>query len=371
MPPLWENDASAYFSTIELMSQEANMTSERSRYLALVTTLSRDASVFKSVVNLLKTTNTIKPYLTLKVAILRLYSNAGGEDLETSLNDCVRGDDKVSYYLARLRSIFASRYCEPTTLQEDILKSRVVQSVDTPTRLALYSYEQSTVDELAAHANRLSLAKSQPTTPMSKVNITSTKPQYKINEYFDKQLENMSDAVDELNRKLEKFTSYQRNKGSAPISTISKNELCFYHNRYGNRAHKCLSPCSWHANDSMSHTGSSCSVIPLNPNSRDHPQDYLSAVNGSSVPTFGCKNITIDLGGPVPLNWEFCIAETLKPLIGIDFLSHFDIKIDPRKGRLIFPEHIPQSANIKSFCWFHQRFGPHAQKCRDPCSFFI
>ena len=36
---------------------------------------------------------------------------------------------------------------------------------------------------------------------------------------------------------------------------------------------------------------------------------------------------------------------------------------------MIFPEHIPQSANIKSFCWFYRRFGPHAQKCRDPCSF--
>ena len=61
--------------------------------------------------------------------------------------------------------------------------------------------------------------------------------------------------------------------------------------------------------------------------------------------------------------------EPIKPIIGIDFLSHFDIKIDPRRGRLIFPEHIPQSENIKSFCWFHRRFGPYAQKCRDPCSF--
>ena len=85
--------------------------------------------------------------------------------------------------------------------------------MDTPTRLALYSYEQSTVNELAAHADRLlPLAKSQPATLMSKVNITSTKPQYKVNEYFDKQLGNMSDTVDELNRKLEKFNSYQRNK---------------------------------------------------------------------------------------------------------------------------------------------------------------
>ena len=63
----------------------------------------------------------------------------------------------------------------------------------------------------------------------------------------------MSDTVDKSNRKLEKFTSYQRNKGSAPTSTISKNELYFYHNRYGNQAHKCISPCSWHTNDAMSH----------------------------------------------------------------------------------------------------------------------
>ena len=47
----------------------------------------------------------------------------------------------------------------------------------------------------------------------------------------------------------------------------------------------------------MIDTGSSCSVIPVDSNSRDHLQDYLSAVNGSSVPTFGCKNITIDLQG--------------------------------------------------------------------------
>ena len=65
--------------------------------------------------------------------------------------------------------------------------------------------------------------------------------------------------------------------------------------------------------------GSSCSVLPMDPNSRDRTEDYLSAVNENSVPTFGSKNITIDLGGPVPLNWEFCIAETLKPIIGIAF----------------------------------------------------
>ena len=47
------------------------------------------------------------------------------------------------------------------------------------------------------------------------------------------------------------------------------------------------------------------------------------------------------------------------------------MKIDLRKGRLIFFKHIPQSANIKLFCWFYRRFGPHAQKCHDPCFFLF
>ena len=80
LPPFWENDASAYFSINKLMFQEPNMTSEQSKYLALVTILSRNANVFKSVAYLPKITDVATPYSTLKVAILRLYSNAGGED---------------------------------------------------------------------------------------------------------------------------------------------------------------------------------------------------------------------------------------------------------------------------------------------------
>ena len=99
----------------------------------------------------------------------------------------------------------------------------------------------------------------------------------------------MSDAVDELNRKLEKFTSDQRNKGSAPTSTISKNGLCFYHNHNvkkgdftgGNNECPTLTSqlyikCSITNLKFFIDTGSSCSVIPVDPNSRDHPQDYLS-----------------------------------------------------------------------------------------------
>ena len=151
-------------------------------------------------------------------------------------------------FLAKLRgSLVSFDHNEPTC--KILIKKVFVEGtgMSVMVRQLLSASGETDVDSLAQKATDiLSVSPANPS--------TDDEPQYKVNEYFDKQLGNMSDAVDELNRKLEKFISDQCNKGSAPTSTISKNELCFYHKRYGNRAHKCISPCSWHANDAMSHS---------------------------------------------------------------------------------------------------------------------
>ena len=139
-------------------------------------------------------------------------------------------------FLAKLRdSLVSFDHNEPTCKR--LIKKVFFEGMPVMVRQLLSASGETDVDLVAQKAT--DILSVSPTNPP-----TDDKPQYKVNEYFDKQLGNMSDAVDELKRKLEKFTSDQRNKGSAPTSTISKNKLCFYHNRYGNRAHKCISPCS-------------------------------------------------------------------------------------------------------------------------------
>ena len=149
-------------------------------------------------------------------------------------------------FLATLRSSLVSfDHNEPTCKR--LIKKVFFEGMPVIVRQLLSASGETDVDLLAQKATDiLSVSPANPP--------TDDKPRYKVNEYFNKQLGKMSDAVDELNQKLEKFTSDQCNKGSATTSTISKNELCFYHNCYGNRAHKCISPCSWHANDAMSHS---------------------------------------------------------------------------------------------------------------------
>lgn len=39
--------------------------------------------------------------------------------------------------------------------------------------------------------------------------------------------------------------NYKKKKSSSDSSHHADSELCFYHSQYGNKAHKCIKPCSW------------------------------------------------------------------------------------------------------------------------------
>ena len=189
--------------------------------------------------------NSFLNYDILKRALISRYTLSEDAQLD-KLHKIQLGEMSPIEFLAKLRgSLVSFDHNEPTCKR--LIKKVFFEGMPVMVCQLLSAFGETDVDLLAQKATDiLSVSPGNPP--------TDDKPQYKVNEYFDKQLENMSNAVDELNRKLEKFTSYQRNKGSAPTSTISKNGLCFYHNRYGNRAHKCISPCSWHANVAMFHS---------------------------------------------------------------------------------------------------------------------
>ena len=70
-------------------------------------------------------------------------------------------------------------------------------------------------------------------------------------------------------------------------------------------------------------TGVEVSVVPLSRTERMHRQDYpsLQAVNGTSIPTFGNRSLTLDLGPRRTFRWIFIITDVKKSILGADFLS--------------------------------------------------
>ena len=85
-------------------------------------------------------------------------------------------------------------------------------------------------------------------------------------------------------------------------------------------------------------TGAEISLIP--PNSRDRTSGQhlgspaLSAVNGSTIATFGQRSGLVDIGFSRTLPWVFTVADVTTPILGADFLTHYGLQVDLRSRRL-------------------------------------
>ena len=83
-------------------------------------------------------------------------------------------------------------------------------------------------------------------------------------------------------------------------------------------------------------TGADVSVIPPSPFERKHPQSLcLEAVNHTSIPTYGTRSLTLNLGLRRTFHWAFIIADVRKPILGADFLHHFSLLVDIKHHKLM------------------------------------
>ena len=83
-------------------------------------------------------------------------------------------------------------------------------------------------------------------------------------------------------------------------------------------------------------TGAEVSVIPPARTDRALRQGnfYLHAVNGSAIKTYGVRSLTLNLGLHRTFRWAFIIADVKQPILGADFLEHFELLVDMRNSLL-------------------------------------
>jgi len=85
-------------------------------------------------------------------------------------------------------------------------------------------------------------------------------------------------------------------------------------------------------------TGADASFIPPKKIIRDIKANNihtLFAVNGTAIHTYGTTRLTLDLGMRRPVTWIFTIADTKIPIIGSDFLQHFNLLVDLKNSKLV------------------------------------
>lgn len=61
----------------------------------------------------------------------------------------------------------------------------------------------------------------------------------------------------------------------------------------------------------------------------------LVAANGTPIPTYGTYQLNLNLGLRREFSWKFIIADVSRPIIGVDFLSFYNLLVDCRQQKLI------------------------------------
>lgn len=83
-------------------------------------------------------------------------------------------------------------------------------------------------------------------------------------------------------------------------------------------------------------TGADLSILPPNNIERKNISEYkLYAANGTEIKTYGQKILNLNLGLRRDFKWSFLLADVTKPIIGADFLRHFDLTVDLKRKKLI------------------------------------
>ena len=147
------------------------------------------------------------------------------------------------------------------------------------------------------------------------------------------------------------------NNVAQPTDTATA-QVCYYHQTYGEKARLCSEPCSYYvilgqrevANIALSHskllyvadkghkcrflidTGAAVSVLPKSCANEisDAGSLPLVAANNSTLHTYGtCKRV-VDVGLKREYPWTFIVADVQQPIIGADFLIHYNLLVDLR-----------------------------------------
>ena len=144
-----------------------------------------------------------------------------------------------------------------------------------------------------------------------------------------------------------------QNNVAQPTDTATA-QVCYYHQTYGEKARLCSEPCSYYvtlgqrevANIALSHskllyvadkghkckylidTGAAVSVLPKSCASGITDADSLPLVAANNS-TIHCKRV-VDVGLKHEYPWTFIVADVQQPIIGADFLIHYNLLVDLR-----------------------------------------
>ncbi len=252
LPPFWPADPDLWFAQVEAQFACRHITSQRSKFDQVVSSLAPEYAA--EVRDLLLKPPADHPYDNLKAQLIRRTAASEQRKLQQLFTTEDLGDRKPTQLLRRMQQLLGDR---PGVTDGSFLKELFLQRLPPNVRMVLASTPDSTsLDKLAEMADKImevavpsvsAVSASTPAAPTSEI-------------------EQLRAEVTRLEKMVSKLAARPRSSSRPParpsrrppspapsVTPPDPTNLCWYHQRFGDRAQQCRSPCAWSSNDQAGH----------------------------------------------------------------------------------------------------------------------
>nr|VZI25729.1 unnamed protein product [Spirometra erinaceieuropaei] len=266
------------------------------------------------------------PYTKLKAELLRLTSIPDRQRCHALVKAEALGDRKPSELLRRMRSLVGNM-----KIDDNFFKEMFLERLPTSGQAILASgSDDLDISKLAEMADRMMAVERLSSPTIAQVSQPLSVFTSELTE-LKTQIAQLSATFAALQLRRfpgpsRRFFGRDRRRSRSRPRTAN---LCWYHVNYGDKARRCVPPCSFKSTQGNSSAGEPADR--RYPNHGLHPQ----AFNCSPIPTFGSRSLTLNTGLRRSFTWIFVIADVPHGILGPDFLAKFDPLVDYRRARLL------------------------------------
>ena len=364
IPPFWASDPEMWFTQIENQFALAKETSDETKFHYVARNM--DSKYATEVRDILANPPATNKYTFLKTELIRRLSSSQKQKTRRLLEHEEIGDCKPSQFL-HLRGLAGTVVCD------SVLHALWTRRLPPNMQAILATQKDATLDKVAERAD--AIADSTPRNQVAKVSENSFEAwmnmkMSQIALMFTQELAAFRQEISALAGRGTANGSPRREHRPRPRSRSTgrghgKDGFCWYHWRFDTDAKNCEAlvpqvgkrpgrslivtsdpgPTSLRLfvtdQDSkirfLVDTGADLCVFPrtMVREPREKSTYELWAATETTIATYGIITLTLNLGLRRVYTWKFVIADVSKPIIGVDFLAHYELLVDVRNHQLL------------------------------------
>lgn len=235
VPPFWRNNPALWFKQVESQFITSGITSDSTKFHTIVGSI--DASILSEVSDLILNPPESNMYETLKKNLQERFMDSEERRLKRLLRDIEIGDKKPSAVLREMMCLASGK------VSDELLKSLWMQRLPKQTQ-AILSVSSESLSSLSIMADKIA-----DTAEAWDINAITSQSASTSTSY----LQSLEMKIEALTKQMEVLSRHTRSRSKSRNRATGKSNSkpsCWYHFKFGDRATKCVQPCTFSPNTS-------------------------------------------------------------------------------------------------------------------------